>query len=383
MRKYTSEELKIKAKEYGCRSAFLQFASGHYMSAKRRGVLDEICSHMSKNLLVGKKSHNAKWDLTTLKIETSKYKNRYQFKKYNPSAFNAAKRLCLLEGFYPKRGIFRNTPYSEKEIVAETKIYKNKNELKIKNPYLYKILLKHPNKQWLLSSLPADSRKIKTPHNKKWTGQALLLEAAKYATRTQFSTNSSGAYDAAKTLKILDIVCSHMVICSKEKWNLETISLEAAKYNNRKEFSLKGKGAYNAANKRGILEIVCSHMKSSANSSYPERRLVEAIKRKYPKMQKLRDRKVNISGKPYIQGFDIDIYVPELRKGIEFDGTYWHSALGLKKGRENWPEIDIENYHKIKDEYFKSKGVEILHVSEKEWLRNKQICIDKCLEFLG
>ncbi len=88
-------------------------------------------------------------------------------------------------------------------------------------------------------------------------------------------------------------------------------------------------------------------------------------------------------GKPHIKGFDIDIYIPELRKGIEFDGTYWHSFSGLSRSRIDWPHEDIENYHQIKDKYFLSKGIHAFHVIEEDWIINKEKCIKECLEFLN
>ena len=303
------------------------------MSAQRQGILDEVCAHMPKNLLIGRKPHNAKWNFESLTIECAKYANRYQLRKNNPSAFNAAKRLKLLNTFYPKKDEFRNTPYSDEEIAKEIGTYKNKNELKTKNPYLYRMLLKHPNKSLLLSTLPADTRKGKIPHNKKWTEITVPAEAAKYSTRISFLTQAPGAYDAALDLKIMD--------------------------------------------------TSCAHMKRAINTSSHEETLFNLIKKQFPKAQKLRVRKKNlVPNKPYINGFDLDTYIPELRKGIEFDGRYWHSPEGLKRSREHWPEEDIQNYHQIKDEYFKSKGIEILHIREEDWLLDPEKCISQCLKFL-
>ena len=40
------------------------------------------------------------------------------------------------------------------------------------------------------------------------------------------------------------------------------------------------------------------------------------------------------------------------------------------------------NYHTIKDRAFLSKGIQILHIEEKDWNSDKEACIEKCLEFL-
>jgi very-short-patch-repair endonuclease len=229
-----------------------------------------------------------------------------------------------------------------------------------------------------------------TGSNTVWNFNECLEEALKYKTRRDFILNSPRAYGYAQRENILDSVCSHMpkkiFKLGKDhpnfKWSNDKLQQEALKYNSRSEFAKYSYGTYLAARRANLLDTICSHMKKSSNISLLERNLFNVIKQIYPKTQILRDRKVNIPNKPYIQGFELDIYIPELRKAIEFDGKYWHSVKGLKRSREHWPEEDLEAYHKIKDEYFKSKGIEILHVREEEWLKNKQKCVDQCLEFL-
>jgi hypothetical protein len=314
-----------------------------------------------------------------LKLETIKYKNRYELKKHNPSAFSAAKRLNLLETFYPAKGNFRNIPYSKKEIIQKVKNYSSKSELKKKEPYLYRLLLSKK----IFANLPNDIRKGKVPHNKKWTIENLQGEALKYSSRTSFMKCSHGAYCAAKQLGIFEQICSHMGNPKNEKWEDEELKIKALKYTKRSLFQIENRGAYKAAHSRNMVEQICSHMKRAANISGSEEKLFNLLKQKYPKIQRLRIRKKDlIPNKPHISGFEIDIYAPELRKGIEFDGKYWHSLDGLKRSRGHWPEEDVKNYHKIKDEYFKSKGIQILHIKEEDWLKDSKACIDKCLEFL-
>lgn len=49
-----------------------------------------------------------------------------------------------------------------------------------------------------------------------------------------------------------------------------------------------------------------------------------------------------------------------------------------------WSDDDIRSYHEIKDGWFMfSKGIKILHIKEVDWIKDKQTCIRKCLEFLG
>jgi hypothetical protein len=57
-------------------------------------------------------------------------------------------------------------------------------------------------------------------------------------------------------------------------------------------------------------------------------------------------------------------------KNIEFDGDYWHSL--------SW----VKNKDKLRDEYLKSKGFEILRIQEKDYRNNKQETLNRCIKFL-
>lgn len=57
-----------------------------------------------------------------------------------------------------------------------------------------------------------------------------------------------------------------------------------------------------------------------------------------------------------IHPFEIDIYIPEFKLGIEFNGDYWHSD-----------EKKESQYHQKKSMYAKDKGIFIYHIWEHEW----------------
>ena len=63
---------------------------------------------------------------------------------------------------------------------------------------------------------------------------------------------------------------------------------------------------------------------------------------------------------------EIDIYVPSLKIGFEYDGLYWHSELYGKN----------RNYHLNKTEDAAKKGVRLIHIFEDEWLLKKDITKD-------
>ena len=66
--------------------------------------------------------------------------------------------------------------------------------------------------------------------------------------------------------------------------------------------------------------------------------------------------------KNYRDSLEIDIYLPDLGIGFEFNGLYWHSE-----------EYKLRNYHSDKTNYFKKKGIRIIHIWEDDWIHKQNI----------
>jgi uncharacterized protein YlaI len=69
---------------------------------------------------------------------------------------------------------------------------------------------------------------------------------------------------------------------------------------------------------------------------------------------------------------EIDIFIPHLKLGFEFNGLYWHSDLFKDK-----------NFHLNKTEYFKAKGIRLVHIWEDDWDFNRDIVISQIKHLLG
>lgn len=67
-------------------------------------------------------------------------------------------------------------------------------------------------------------------------------------------------------------------------------------------------------------------------------------------------------------GKEIDIFIPELLLGIEYDSFYYHGENYATKG---------EKYHLNKTEEAESIGIHLIHVFEDEWHNKKQIVLNK------
>lgn len=59
-----------------------------------------------------------------------------------------------------------------------------------------------------------------------------------------------------------------------------------------------------------------------------------------------------------ISPYEIDIYVPSLKLGIEYDGDYWHSKCP-------------SGYHEKKDQMARDLGIKLVHVKECDWKSQK------------
>lgn len=62
-----------------------------------------------------------------------------------------------------------------------------------------------------------------------------------------------------------------------------------------------------------------------------------------------------------IHGKELDIYIPELKTAIEFNGTYWHSS-----------EFKEPIYHQNKSISCWQQGVRLIHIFEYEWFLNRK-----------
>ena len=70
---------------------------------------------------------------------------------------------------------------------------------------------------------------------------------------------------------------------------------------------------------------------------------------------------------------EIDIYIPEKKIGIEFDGLYWHSENSLKCSR----------YHLDKTIACEKQGIQLIHIFENEWLAKQDIVKSRLKNLLG
>ena len=109
------------------------------------------------------------------------------------------------------------------------------------------------------------------------------------------------------------------------------------------------------------------HPKEYAVSKY-ETEIFEFVNALLPKIDILRNVR-NV-----IKPFELDVYIPERKLAIEFDGVVWHSELfGCKNKR----------YHLNKTELCKNLGIKLIHIFENEWVHKSDIVKSRLMHALG
>jgi len=73
-----------------------------------------------------------------------------------------------------------------------------------------------------------------------------------------------------------------------------------------------------------------------------------------------------------VDRIEIDVFLPDLKIGFEFNGLYWHSELQKKK-----------SYHYDKYDFFKKMGIQIVMIWEDMWLFKKDLVKSMILNKIG
>lgn len=91
------------------------------------------------------------------------------------------------------------------------------------------------------------------------------------------------------------------------------------------------------------------------NSQKLEHEVFEFIENQGTKFSIIRnDRKI-------LNGKELDVYIPEIKLAIEFNGDYWHSDV-----------YKVSKYHLNKTLIAESKGIRLIHIWEHEWLSKQE-----------
>ena len=102
---------------------------------------------------------------------------------------------------------------------------------------------------------------------------------------------------------------------------------------------------------------ICTHCNPLYNNniSNHEIQLQEFI-------QSIYNKEIQTSVHGIIPPYELDIYIPELKLAIEFNGNRWHSE-----------QFKDKNYHKYKSDLCKQQNVQLIHVWGHDWIYKHEI----------
>ena len=105
--------------------------------------------------------------------------------------------------------------------------------------------------------------------------------------------------------------------------------------------------------------------KCTVNKSYAEKEIIEFIQNNY-------QGKIINGYREFDNQKEIDIFLPDVKMGFEYNGLLWHSS----KFREKNSMLNKLNAAE-------SCGIQLINIFEDEWLNKKDICKSRILNILG
>lgn len=299
------QAMQLEALNYESRWEFQQKSRNTYMTAQRRGWLEEICTHMNSPQRDGGWSDNRNkwghWTKERCRREARNYEYRFDFQKNSTQAYLAARKkgwlddICahmkvrdhgLLCGYVILNDRLKKAyvgitarPFEVRKQQHQLDNSTTSRFIVNENDTQFEQLTDHttpPDRAAVLerelydrfSSLGYDMLNNESNigatggSEVKWTPQALRDEAKNYRTKSEFRRNSPKAYSSAQYQGLLDELQQNMQgRMPNGYWSDKARCVEEArKYNSRSEFRRKSSGAYGAASKFGWLGEICSHM---------------------------------------------------------------------------------------------------------------------------
>jgi hypothetical protein len=238
---------------------------------------------------------------------------------------------------------------------------------KIKNSNLEKWGYEYPSKS------PIIKEKIKNSNLEKWGVENIMFLPDvvkdlkdrfynKYGTDSFFKTDFFKKSDLYNPMS--DDFLRKNLIINKNKYYIRYLNDKISEFNcdfdKEHTFLINSINFHNRIRTNSKLCTVCNPIGDS--KSIKEEELFEFIKSIYfgEIIQSYRD------------GLEIDIYLPHLKLGFEFNGLYWHS--------EEWKD---KLYHLDKTNYFSEKGIRIIHIWEDDWDFKKGIVKSQLRNWLG
>lgn len=192
-----------------------------------------------------------------------------------------------------------------------------------------------------------------------------VRELGKQTSRIKYNTDSPNS---------ADIVKEHKRLAVQAKYNVDNVFQSEEIKEKIRQTNLKKRGVDNPSKSSEVRKKISDankgrHFNTSIVASAGEKEMCTYIREIYNDEIIENDRNV--------LGLEIDIYLPKLNIGFEYNGDFWH--MNPTKYKEN--DINAVNKRsakaiwesdKQKDKLAKTKGVTIYRIWEYDWEHNKE-----------
>jgi predicted GIY-YIG superfamily endonuclease len=295
--KWTEDELRKEASKYEVYSDFINLSPSAYQIAKKKKspeFLEDITKHMIKT---------TRWTDDALENEATKYKTRGEFQKNSPVAYTTALRRGILDDIcshmeragskylryiyayeFPDNSVYvgltynlderhrahMNSPTSSVNLHIQTTglkpIRKTVSELldsQEASKVETRILDEYEKKGWTV--LNRAKTGVLGGSTLFWTEDKIIDEIKKYKTLNEFYINAPSAFNALRKLgkEKFNLLTKNLKRV-KEKLSDEEIGIIAGMYDNKMTFFKEEPRAYSQAKRKGqdFFNKVTSHMKN-------------------------------------------------------------------------------------------------------------------------
>lgn len=268
--KWSKEAILSDAKKYQTKVEWLRSSKGAYKAASIYGHFDEATSHMLPSKRI------SKWSKEAVIQNAQKFVKISDWRKGGNAYAVALKNGWIKEATAHMNNLKRGS-WTFYDISEESKKYQTLTEWAKSGKGSYSAASKNGWLKDLASHMP---RAIKP--NGYWTKKRVIEDAKKYKTRTEWRKNSSSAATMATRNGWFEAATSHMrLLVDHGKWTKQAVLKEAKKFKTKSEWGRAKNGSYGAALKHGWVDEASKHMVASDRTRKWTKELIIADAKKY------------------------------------------------------------------------------------------------------
>lgn len=192
---WTKERCRQEALKHQTRTKFYKGSGSAYNNSLKSGWLDEICSHMTSNRIA-----KSTWTKEKCHQEALKYSNKTDFNKESGSCYRTAKERGWIEEICSHmQPILKKIKWTKEKCATEASKYNTRTLFQKGSRGAYKSALKN---KWL-EEICYHMITIKKP-NGFWNKENCAIEAKKYNSKVELYRKNSSAYNASLKNNWLD-----------------------------------------------------------------------------------------------------------------------------------------------------------------------------------